>query len=436
MSETLKTCGIAGAGGAGFPAYAKLSPRADTIILNCAECEPLFKVHRQVLAQYAFEILTALTDAAEAVDAQRIIIAVKGAYRDAVEAVTALLPSFPKAEIKLLPEIYPAGDEVITVYETTGRVVPPGDIPLAVGVTVFNVETALNMYHALHNNTPVTHKYVTIAGEVARPMTVYAPLGISAAELIARAGGMTAADAVILSGGPMTGRLVSANDVVTKTTNAYLVLPKDHMLVLKRQGSSSISLKRAMAACCQCRMCTDLCPRNLLGHPIEPHAFMHAATSGDMQDLNPFLHTMFCSSCGVCELYACSQGLSPRTLIAEYKAGLRANGVPVPKDIPAEPVRSARPYRRVSVKRLTARLGLSQYDVPAPIQPEPMEAKTLKLMLAQHIGAPAQACVKKGAKVKAGECIAAAADKLSLPVHAPIDGTIADVNAAYILIRR
>lgn len=437
LQATLKSCGIVGAGGAGFPAYAKLNGKADTIILNCAECEPLFKVHRQVLAQHTFEILSALEEAAAAVEAGQIIIAVKGAYQDTVAAVEACLPSFPRAKISLLPEVYPAGDEVLTVYEATGRVVPPGDIPLSVGVTVFNVETALNMYAAVQSGAPVTEKYVTVAGAVKRPVTLKVPLGITAGELVEMAGGATVSDPVYLSGGPMTGRIAGAYDVVTKTTNAYLILPKDQQIIAKRTAKPSISLKRAMSACCQCRMCTDLCPRNLLGHPIEPHAFMQAAASGCTENVTPFLNTLYCSQCGVCEMYACFQGLSPRTLIGEYKAGLRKSGVPVSKDVPLLPVRDEREYRQIPVKRLTARLGLTQYDVPAPLDESRTKTKTVKLMMSQHIGAPATPVVKKGEMVQCGQVIGTASDQgLSVPVHASMDGTVADVNEQFIIIRK
>ena len=63
-------------------------------------------------------------------------------------------------------------------------------------------------------------------------------------------------------------------------------------------------MKRAMSACCQCRMCTDLCSRNLLGHPINPSEFMKSATSGTAENINPFVNTLFCSQCGICEMYA------------------------------------------------------------------------------------------------------------------------------------
>ena len=53
LSAALQQGGVVGAGGAGFPSYAKLNEKADTIILNCAECEPLLKLHRQVMEQNA-----------------------------------------------------------------------------------------------------------------------------------------------------------------------------------------------------------------------------------------------------------------------------------------------------------------------------------------------------------------------------------------------
>ena len=108
----MREAGVVGAGGAGFPSYAKLNQAADTIILNCAECEPLLKLHRQVLARYAKEIMMTLEEIADTIGAEQVIIAVKHAYTEAVEAVEAHLGEFKKTKIGLLPEIYPAGDDI------------------------------------------------------------------------------------------------------------------------------------------------------------------------------------------------------------------------------------------------------------------------------------------------------------------------------------
>ena len=139
LSEIMRKSGVVGAGGAGFPSYAKLNMSADTIILNCAECEPLLKLHRQMLANYASEIMETLEEIANTLEASQVIIAVKHAYTEAIEAVKANLSKCPKTKIGYLPEIYPAGDEVVTIYETTGRVVNPGSLPITVGCIVYNV---------------------------------------------------------------------------------------------------------------------------------------------------------------------------------------------------------------------------------------------------------------------------------------------------------
>lgn len=436
LSEIMRRAGVVGAGGAGFPSYAKLNMAADTIILNCAECEPLLKLHRQMLARYAEEIMMTLQEIADTLEAGQVIIAVKHAYTEAIKAVEAHLAKYPKVRIGLLPEIYPAGDEVVTIYETTGRVVNPGALPITVGCVVYNVETIYNVYRAWKENAPVTHKYITIAGEVKKPSTFKAPLGMTYRELIEMAGGATVDSPVLIAGGPMTGRVTTPDDVVTKTSNAVLVMPKNAYIVQKRISPATMNIKRAMAACCQCRMCTDLCSRNLLGHPIEPHKVMRAIASGAATDSVALINSYSCSSCGLCEMYACGQGLNPRTLIGDVKGELRKNGVMPQKGLVADPVPATREYRKVPMSRLIARLGLAKYDVDAPILDDEVKSGTLKIMLSQSIGVPSAACVSVGDSVKAGDMLGGyAADKLGTAVHAPLSGTVSQVTDKYVMLK-
>ena len=94
IKELLRASGVVGAGGAGFPSYAKLSADVDTVILNCAECEPLLKVHRQVLEAHTVEVLSALSEILKATGAKRAIIAVKEHYRSTVRALEAELGDY------------------------------------------------------------------------------------------------------------------------------------------------------------------------------------------------------------------------------------------------------------------------------------------------------------------------------------------------------
>lgn len=397
LSNILQQNGIVGAGGAGFPTYAKLNENAETLILNCAECEPLLRLHRQLLEKYAQEIVETFHLIGQAVGAKELVIGIKKAYTKTIDALNGVIGAYPEVRLGLLDEVYPAGDEVVLIYEVTKKVVRPGGLPIEQGVAVFNVETVYNAYRAINQSTPVVDKLVSVVAEVDHPVTVRVPIGTTIEETVKLAGGITTKNPVYFIGGPMMGFIGSGSLPVTKTTNAVLVLPEEHLIIQKKRKKTSIDLKRAAACCCQCSMCTDLCPRNRLGHPIQPHLFMRAATCKDVQEPNIFVNTMFCSSCGLCEMYSCMQGLSPRTLMAEYKAGLRANGLRPPQ-VEAKPVGPEREYRKVPMERLMARLDLTKYNKEAPLDESVVPVSKVKIMLSQHIGAPAAAIVNRAIK--------------------------------------
>lgn len=436
LQRIMQENGVVGAGGAGFPTYAKLNENANTILMNCAECEPLLKLHRQLLEKHAYEIMKTFQMIADTVGASESIIGIKKSYVQTVKALQQHIEEFPNMRIHLLEEVYPMGDEVVLIYEATGKVVRPGGLPIEQGVAVFNVETVYNVYRAVEKQKPVTDKYVSVVAEVSNPVTVRVPIGCTLDEVVAQAGNVTVKDPVYFVGGPMMGRIGSGSDLVTKTTNAILVLPKDHCIVMKKQRTSAIDLKRAASICCQCNSCTDLCPRNNLGHPIDPARFMRAASNADFRDLNPYIDASFCSSCGVCEMYACPQSLAPRSLLADMKGGLRQAGIRPPQGVQPKAVQDSREYRKVPEERLMARLGLTKYDKDAPMDETLVEVSKVKIPLSQHIGAPAQAIVSVGDEVTRGQMIAQPANGLSVGIHATICGKVTEVTGSHIVIAR
>ena len=434
LQGILRENGIVGAGGAGFPTYAKLSEKADTVILNCAECEPLLKLHRQVLETHPQEIFEALQIISKTVNAKRVCVALKKSYTATANAIKPFVEFFENIEICLLDDVYPAGDEVILTYEVTGRIVPPGDIPLSVGVMVLNVETVYNLYRAM-NGRPVTRKYVTIAGEVENPVTVRVPIGVTVGEIIKLAGNITTEDPAFIIGGPMMGSLGSKANIVTKTTNAVLVLPSSHSLIRRRQSKTFIDMKRAMAACCQCSYCTSLCSRNLLGHPINPSEFMRVASNSITNDAAPYINAMYCSGCGLCEQYSCVQNLSPRMLLAACKLELRKAGIK-PQPQPEPVVNPDRPLRQVPMSRLTSRIGLKKYNKSAPIIEAVPDFKKVTVLLSQHVGNPRVPIVKKGDEVHEKQLIANAGEGLSVALHSPVNGVVTAVGKTAIIIEK
>ncbi len=434
LKNIARNNGIVGAGGAGFPAYAKMTDKADTVILNCVECEPLLKLHRQLLATHTEEIIQMLDEVRESFGAKEAVIGIKSEYVTTIKAVEEVLGDFPKVRICALKPAYPMGDEVVLIYEATGRVIQPGGLPIDENVVVYNVETMYNLYRAVHLDIPVTNKLVSIVGEIDHPLTVRVPLGTTVKEAISLAGKVTVEDPVYVMGGPMMGRLGTENTVITKTTNAIIILPRDHHVVVRMDKNLEIEKKRASSSCCQCRTCTDMCSRHALGHPIEPHKVMRAVANHDTSDMSVFVNTAYCSGCGICEKYACPQGLSPKSIIQAFKGGLRAAGIKVEKVDPA-PVLEDRELRKLPVHRLAARLDLTKYDKPAPFEDTTPTTKLVKIPMSQHIGAPATPIVSVGDTVKKGQLIGEPKDGLSVAIHCSIDGVVQKVSDKEVVVK-
>lgn len=434
LKSLIKECGVAGAGGAGFPSYAKLSDKADTVILNCAECEPLFRLHRQLLRRYSFEIISTLDLIRETLGAQSFYVALKKGYASTAEAVERDIASYKYGKVKYLHEVYPAGDEVVLIYDATGRTVPAGGLPIDVGVIVYNVETVLNIYHAL-NGKKVTHKYVTVGGAVKNPQTYCVPIGTPLEKLVELSGGPTEEDTVLFNGGPMTGSIATPTDTVKKTTNGVLVLPKDNPVIMQRKQNTGVLKRRAMSACCQCRMCTDMCPRHLLGYPIEPHRFMNGLKNDDATDTEAFLNTQYCSQCGICEMIACKQGLNPRTLIGVARQTMQKNGLKRLEKLEAKPLME-RDLRRLTTARLRHKLDLEKYNNPSPLNEEEVKVDRLYVSLRQNIGVMSSVAVKEGQEIKRGELLAEAPENsLGLPIHSPVDGKILKITDETIVVK-
>jgi len=432
--EAVRQAGVVGAGGGGFPSHVKLEARADTVIANGSECEPLLASDKTLLKEHPDRVVEGLLLAMRATGAARGIVAVKGHYAEVANAVERVLPPGGPLRLHRLDDYYPAGDEFLTVYDVTGRVIPEGGLPLDVGVVVLNVLTLAQIAHAVAGKA-VTERPVTVCGSVRRPLVLDVPIGTPYADLIAAAGGTRQADDVLLDGGPMMGTLVpDPARGIGRTTSAVLALPADHLVVRQKQISLPQMLQRSKAACCQCFRCTDLCPRSLLGHALQPHLTMRAL-GYHQADVGAVTSAFLCSQCGVCELVACdAMLLSPRRILADLKRALLARGGSNPHHrAPATP-HGALADRKVPSAALRRKIGLAGYAQETP-QRGRLEPQRVRVPLRRQAGAAARACVAVGSRVKRGDLVGAPPpDKLGACVHASIAGRVTDVTEDWVEI--
>jgi Na+-translocating ferredoxin:NAD+ oxidoreductase RnfC subunit len=426
--QDIAEAGVVGAGGAGFPTCVKLAAPADTLLLNAAECEPLLHKDKEVLRQYAAEVLEGMAIARELVGAEKAIIGIKEKYGDVIALLSARLP--PRMEVAPLQDAYPAGDEFILVYDVLRRVVPPGGIPLHVGAVVINVETALNVAQAAER--PVTEKYLTIAGAVAEPVTLRVPVGITLAECVAAAGGPTVPDPNYMVGGVMMGYLEENQALVDKTTGGVIVLADEHVVVRRRRQDWPQITRIGRSACDQCSYCTELCPRWLLGHPIEPHAAMRSLGFNQIGEAN-VLGTQFCCECNLCSLYSCPEDLDPKNVCTQNKRRLAAEKKrwENPRFLPQR-AELHLGNRKAPMARLMTKLGLRQFRNIGPLRNDLLTTHQIGIKLKQHLGAPCEPTVQPGTRVVKGQVVGrppVVNDKpaMGVPVHASIDGVVTAV---------
>ncbi len=437
--DKVRAAGVVGAGGAGFPTHVKLQFEVQRVLGNGASCEPLLTSDPYLMTHQPGLVLDGLLTVMDCTGSKRGTICLKFKHAKALAALRdKIADNGYDGRINLfeLEDFYPAGDEFILVNEVLGKIVPEGGIPLNVLAVVSNVESLLNISRAM-NDIPVTDRYLTVCGEVNQPLVCKVPIGTPADAVIELAVGLKISDYAIVMGGPMMGKVLSAgSEPVTKTTSGIIVLPPNHNVI--RDKSRSLNQMRfiAKSACTQCSRCTDLCPRYLIGHALEPHRIMrHLAYTPGMTG-EVLEDALICSECGVCEKFACPMMLSPREINAAVKQKLLKNGV---KREPGRETYQVSPFnetRKIPLKRLMERLAVAKYDSHPLFYGDEIQVKQVSIPLQQHIGKPAVPVVRAGDRVKKGDLIGEIPEgALGARVHASIDGTVEAVDENIVITR-
>lgn len=435
----VREAGVVGAGGAGFPTYKKLDSRVEHLIANGAECEPLLQKDRETMIRESDALLRGLQIMQRLTGAEQVTIAVKKKNQDVVEAFRDQAEA-RGYQLFIYEDVYPAGDEYVLVYEITGRQIPPGGIPLAVGCVVDNVETIVNVAHAVDGH-PVTQKYISVVGAVRNPISTVVPVGTRLQDCIQLAGGATVDQVRVLTGGVMMGRL--ARDLaspVAKTIGGVIVLPADHYLIRRYGASKQTYTRIGHGQCDQCSLCTELCPRYIMGYPIEPHRVMRTLLMTGSDKQRGSLWAQYCCECNVCSLIACPESLDPKNICVDAKGLLRQAGMGRTEAELQHLLRDPHPARKgreIPIPTLYRRLGLTPYDRKPEFVRLDSPPASVRIPLDSHIGQPAKPAVAPGDTVRRGDVIATVEpNQLGCPVHASIDGSVTSVGEGMIEVGR
>ena len=301
----IREAGIVGMGGATFPTEIKARgavEKIDTLLINACECEPYITSDDSLLRAQPLQVLQGVKLLQQTLKPKDVVIAIEDNKPAAAEALNKHLPVFPGVRLQVLPTRYPQGAEKQLVLAVTGREVPPGKLPGAVGCAVFNAHTVFAIWQAVYEGRPLTQRLVSVTGEaVSQPQNFMAPIGTSFAHLLSAAGGLKEDAVLMIAGGPMMGVCQAGGDVPTvKGTGCVLCLPARR--------------KEEHPTCIRCGKCVSVCPMHL-----QPLYLNTAWLRKDAAALDR-LHLADCMECGCCS-YACPGELP---LVERFRAAKRA----------------------------------------------------------------------------------------------------------------
>jgi Na+-translocating ferredoxin:NAD+ oxidoreductase RnfC subunit len=364
--------------------------------------------------------------------AGRGYVALREGQGEVVGRVTEGVRGVKGIDVVVVADTYPAGDEHILVYEATGRVIPQGGIPPDVGVVVSNANTLVNVKRAV-GGEPVTDRIISICGDLAHPCVVEVPVGTTVEDALDLTGnGSDLEDKGLLLSGIMMGQYCEDPATpIDKRAGSITVLPQDSEIMVRKSLPVDVMIRRAASVCCQCTQCTELCPRHLMGHDINPHTIMRAISWG-REYVPDLAGALFCSGCGLCGVYVCPMLLSPDRISFMVRAEMGARGVSQEGE-PAGEVLPVRSGRLVPHARIVERTGLRLYERELEFVGR-VEPRRVRIPLLQHVGASATPVVKEGDIVRRGQIVGEISrEAVGARVHASIDGVVAEVGPAVVV---
>lgn len=302
LIRRIREAGLVGMGGATFPTDIKANiGKVETLIANACECEPYITADDALLCTDADQAIRGLRLLRQLLKPRRTVIAIEDNKERAVSILTDKLKQQDEVELVVLPTRYPQGAEKQLCQSITGRQVPPGALPAAIGCAVFNVATTAAIYRAVTAGTPLTHRVVTVSGSgVNEPKNLLCPIGTPIRELLDACGGVKKSTFKILMGGPMMGHAQFDMEApIGKGTNAILAFCEDEERTVE------------YPACIRCGKCASVCPMKL--QPL----FMYQYEQAGMLEALERANVMDCIECGACT-YICPGRLH---LVQAFRAG-------------------------------------------------------------------------------------------------------------------
>ena len=249
LHEVLREGGVAGAGGAGFPTWAKYVTPQPFLVVNAQESEPGYFIDKWLHHEKPAELLELLAwlrgwgvgksvvaaklkDRASFETMEKLAAEQEGGSKvlDCTARNRHKLAEQPEPVLfTYTDDRYPYGMETALLLIIAQQKIPQGERPSQHGFIVNNSETLWNIHQLLTTGAPVTTKYVHVYGQTPAHTFRAVPVGTPAAAVLADAGlGLEEIQRkgyVVVDGGPgWFEKIDPATAVISRRTNSLLVL--------------------------------------------------------------------------------------------------------------------------------------------------------------------------------------------------------------------
>ena len=292
FQDALRSSGIVGLGGAGYPLWAKLDAirkgPIETVLINGAECEPFITSDHRTMLERTEDIAKGIEMLRTFIGSKKFIFGVESNKPDAIAHLKERFANVEGVEVKTLESVYPQGAKQVFLYNSTGIIVQKGERLAKYKVIITNVSTLAAMGRFFIDGMPLVERTITLDGSaVNEPANVTVPVGTSIRWVVEHCGGLKCDPAKIIIGGPMMGKTVGSLDApIVKVTNAVLLFDEKDAVLPEE------------SPCIHCGRCVEACPLNL-----NPTAFSKAMELDDDDERAAILRkeqVAVCMSCGSC----------------------------------------------------------------------------------------------------------------------------------------
>jgi electron transport complex protein RnfC len=168
ISEAIREAGVVGLGGAAFPSFVKLNPPKDqpieVLLINGCECEPYLTSDHRVMVERAEHVHRGIRILLKGLGITKAVVGIEANKPDAIEAMQKAVPDDLDVRIQPLQVKYPQGAEKMLIMAVTGREVPSGALPSAIGAVVQNVATVSMISEVFESGLPLIERIVTVTG--------------------------------------------------------------------------------------------------------------------------------------------------------------------------------------------------------------------------------------------------------------------------------